>query len=513
MNRQNSFSMIFKCFILFALIEILSLTSASSFKDDEEKLLPHFNKRSRRSHDIIDEDLPPVTHDFIANDPILRFCYENIPRMSRRELSGMFDEAINNENFGLIKVMSLKVNFDEMVHSDQIESLCRSQSEVSLNILDFVLDKIRLTDEFIDENLVNWLNCCVPFGFKKFQLFWEAFNCGETLPIISLAGVLTEISSYESMDFYKFVLEKIGGFKSEKFIIILIKAVVRCIMFRNSDVINFLLENGLSLSILDLSHKIKIVIMATNTNNLSLLNFLLGDNEVLSNLRVMEISPWIMAVQRDHPEIVDAYIKAIPMINKENLIMTAFSHKSRQVLKYFKTIVILTDEILFKMAVAAIKSKNLDAMKFLYHVGIPIEASDSNGWNLLTISVDQDAIRIVEFLIRTCGMNPNGINGKHDTEVTLTSFTPIYYAKSPEMVRLLSKTGAEVNAKFEIFALNGVIIKSTTALHKAASESNLKMFTALMKNGADMTIADDAGITNESFWYGILSSDYPEEFE
>ena len=197
------------------------------------------------------------------------------------------------------------------------------------------------------------------------------------------------------------------------------------------------------------------------------------------------------------------------MINERTLVMLAVSLKKCQVLEYFKSKGVLTDETLFKMASAAIQSKNLGFIKFLNNFGIPIEAIDSNGWNLLTIAVDQDVIKIVEFLIKTCGMNPNGINRKYDIDNTMTSFTSIYYVKSPEMVNLLAKTGADFNAKFEIITHHGVITKSTTALHKAASESNVKLFVTLMENGADMKIADASGLTNESFWYQILSN-YPE---
>lgn len=510
--------------ILGVFIVIFCLTAASHVRDEENT---HFsNKRSRRNNEIdegiilngmqlinLSEPVTPATPaipDFISSDAVLRFCYEKIPQMTKREITSMFDEAIYNENFGLVKVVALKGDFDGMVDSDQIEALCRSRSEVSANILDFILDKTTFSEEFIETNLGIWLINCVPFGFNKFKSFWKDFK-GENLPIDTLAGILTKTASYETRHFFDFVLEKVCS-DAEKFDIVMKKAVINCTLYINSEKIGFLLENGLSLSSLDVDQKIIIVVMATNTNNLFLLKLLLRDREVLLHVRIMARSPWVTAVHRDHPEILDAYIKAIPDISCAGLCMSAFRHESSKILEYFKSKGVLTADILFRAALTAIQSKKLALIQYLNNFGIPAEMRTFDGWSLLTVAVDQDAHEIVEFLIKTCGMNPNEDNVFYDTYNRRTTFRAIYYAKSPAMVHLLASNGANVNDRYDIITHHGVIIRSTTALHKAASESNIKLFQALLEHGADIKIPDTNGLTNEAFYYRNLFN-HTENFQ
>jgi hypothetical protein len=68
-----------------------------------------------------------------------------------------------------------------------------------------------------------------------------------------------------------------------------------------------------------------------------------------------------------------------------------------------------------------------------------------------------------------------------------------------------------VNGKYEIVTHHGVVARSTIALHKAAEESNMPIFAALIDLGADIKIADAAGFTNEAFYY-INFFNYPENF-
>ena len=502
------------------LIGIFSnLVSTSHTRDELQEQEINGTKRIRRNSVGVENSLingiqsirlsEPIIPEFVANNPVLMFCYCRIPQLTERELDGMFDEAISNENFELIQVFSLHGKLETLIDSDHIEALCRGHSEVSTEILDYLLDKFNLADEIIQENLPKWLNFCVPFGFEKFKLFWNAFN-GEKMSVVSLASVLTKISSYETRAFYDFVLEKII-FDTQKLDIIMKWTVTSATMCGNYKVVTFLFENGLSLSTLDLEQKEKIIIMATNTNNTFLVSFLLRDKDVIRSVRVMPKSPFITAVQRDYPEILDAYIKAIPNIQLSGLAMLAFTHKKHRIMEYFMSKSVLNDEILFRMALIAIQLRSLDAMKYLNNFGIPFQATNSDGWNLLTIAVEQDATEIVEFLIKTCGMNPNAINRKFDISNTMTTFRAIYFAKSPNMVRILVQNGANVNAKFERFTHHRVIIKSTTALHKAAFDLNMIMFGALLENGADIKIADAVGLTNEAIYYRHFFN-FPENF-
>ena len=60
------------------------------------------------------------------------------------------------------------------------------------------------------------------------------------------------------------------------------------------------------------------------------------------------------------------------------------------------------------------------------------------------------------------------------------------------------QNGADVNAKFIIESHRGAILKSTTALHNAASVKDKVPFEALIEAGADITIPDALGNTIES---------------
>ena len=504
LNFKSLVLMVSLIMILGFLLGLICLTEASRFDITSNKKSRHNppeeeNILSTRVQSMILNDTPPSAHvpDFISQDRVLNICHRRIPQMSKEDIYAMLDEAILNENFGLVKVVALRENLAELVDFDQIEALCRSSSEVSADILEYIVARTGMI-KYFDWQIKSCLFFCVPFGFKKFKILWEAFKA-ENLPNTFLADILTKISSPETKHFYDFFLEKIVR-DNEKFSDIFKKSIAECTIFGFSKKMVFLLENGLSLSYLDRQKKLGMLFVALNANNCFLLSYLLKDLEVIAHAKVMAKPPWITAVENDYPEVLEVLIKTFTGIEISSLCMLAFSCKSSKVMKYFWSTGQLSSEILFRMALTSVQMKDLDSMQYLRYFGIPVDVKNFEGWNLLTTAIDRDALDIVEFLIVTCGMNPNELNIKYDESKQKTSFAPIYFAKTPAMVNLLGKLGAKVNTKFERVTHEGDVVISTTALHKAALESNTEMFLALIENGADIRISDAFGFTNEAFY-------------
>lgn len=505
---------IVKVVIFGAIIPVFC--SGTERDDDPRRDLNAGSKRSRRNNESDESSLISGVQsmtlsvpDFIGNDPVLKFCYENIPTMSDRELAGIFDEAVFNENLGMIKIFIMHGKLGTLVESDHIEALCRSRSEASDEILDLLLDATPFSEEIIGEmNLAACLTFCVPHGLEKFKSFLKAFKDESlSLPVKLLADVLSHVASFETREFYDVLLNEIN-FDHE----VVKEAVLSATLQGNVNVIKFLLENGMSFSFLDKDQKIKIALMATRTNNPFLLTYLLRDREVLLGVSVIPKSPWIIAINRDHPEVLDVFINLIPSIQEGGLAMLAFSQQKHKVMDYFKMKGVLTDQLLFRMALTSIQSLNLELLKFLKHYGIPFSmVDDLNGFNLLTTAVSRDLYEYVEYLIKDCHMDANARSVNYDIDNTRTTFTPIYFAKSPKMVQILVENGANVNEKYERVTHHGVVVRSTTALHKAAAESNMAMFAALIDLGADIKIADAVGLTNEAFYYRNFFN-YPENF-
>lgn len=69
------------------------------------------------------------------------------------------------------------------------------------------------------------------------------------------------------------------------------------------------------------------------------------------------------------------------------------------------------------------------------------------------------------------------------------------------MIKLLAEKGADVNARFTKETRFGALAKSSTALHTVASMEKIELFDALIQAGADITITDTLGVSNEAFYY------------
>ena len=462
--------------------------------------LPHTNIKRHRITPTISESISSIDR-ICTNDPLLEFCNEKIPHLSACELSAMFDEAVSNEIFGIIKLFHFHGIIAGSVHSDHIESLCRSKTAVSNDILEFFFDFSPDSFQNLRENLFYWLTFCVKKNVEKFKLLWTAFD-GKDLSIEQLAEIISRIAAGNVADLYEFVMNDFVDPILRKTILKL--AMNISIRAHRVEAVHFFLEFvDFPVFFLDLNRKMKLLKMAVTSNDVYILKALLNDVEVCEKVCVVSKSPWNLAVHLDLPEIVDVFLKAFPRhVCPVRLVALAFADLSEKVLEYFKETGVLTETLIESMAQTSIHAGNLEAFIVIVRLGLDARSAvTSDNVTFLTLAVESDSLRIVQYLLDFCGVDPNAVNILTDDSNVRTSFSAIYSAKTPKMVHLLSEKGADVNVKYVKETINGELITSTTALHKAASTQDIHLFRELISSGADITISDDLDGTNEEFYY------------
>lgn len=447
----------------------------------------------------------PAVIRTINEDPFLQFCDEMIPIYSKRELSSVLDEAVSNENLALIKLMEAHDKLAGVLTSDHIEELCRSPNNISIDIIEFIFDLPWFSMEELEMNPMGLMYYCVPNSFDKFKEFWAAFEAEKMLPVSNIASIVFNAAMSQNKQFIEFVVEHVAD--EEKRNAVMKQAFINGVRNHEPYAVEFLLQNcGVSLDILDGDLKVSALRMFTCSNCPELVRFLLSDRDVYARVRVMPDSPWIRAVNMDLPEVVEVYVQAFPFIQVRGLAMLAFSKKRRAVLEHFKSKGVLTENTLLMMALTSIKGKDLEALKIAIGLGVNLKLVDPRGFNLLSVAVEADFLDAVEYLIKQCSMDVNAVNEKLDIDNTKTFIPPIFLAKSPAMVHLLSLNGADLDAQYQKISRTGELLRSATAMHKAALDSNMAVFGALLKRGANIEIPDNTGLNNEAVLYRHLFS-------
>lgn len=430
-----------------------------------------------------------------------------IPRMTDYEIRGMIDEAIDNSSSALIEMLQNHDCLAPFIDFDHIDALIRSKDPESTVIFRFILANVPEIYETMDHVLVQ--NLCYAArheNLEKFEIMWDAFHAETSMDEASLAGVLSKVSCDKYEDFYRFIMGKFIHNEEQvaKSISIRRMVIANAVTFRNLDTIMFILTRGgdAVLEFLDLDQKIKSLKYAVTSNRADLVRELLKFPDVLVRSKTMPRSPILEAVVRDFPEVLAAFVEAHSEINLKGMAMYAFNLRSIKVLEYLRTIPHVIDEsMLFSMASAAISGRRKDSFEIAIRLGLNLASINDSGDNLLTMAVEADDLEIAEYLLTSCSFDPNATNINHGSFIIRTTSTAIHSAKSAEMIKLLAENGADVNARFIKETRFGAITKNPTALHNAASMDKIKLFDALIKAGADITIPDTLGASNEAFYH------------
>lgn len=335
----------------------------------------------------------------VYTEPLLAFSNAQIPFLSERERAAMFDEAVFNQNFGLIKLFKQHGIISGMVDSDHLESLFRNDTELSTEILEYLMDHSQTALAAIQGNLPEWLISCVPRSLSKFKLLWTRFNASE-LDIITLSGIISKIAANYSEEFYDFVFHGLGSDGgAEKRDSVMKKGLVTSILYYRLGAVRFLLDYGsLSVSLLDSKLKIKALSMAVNANDLFITRALLSDAELQSLVWVMPKSPWLVAIKKDYPGILDLFISSLPQkqFNEIGLAMYALSQLSLNVLRYFKVKGVLTETLVVANAQTAIEGNRLEAFDMLVKLDLDVyTATSTDNLNLLTLAARNNSLAIV----------------------------------------------------------------------------------------------------------------------
>lgn len=424
----------------------------------------------------------------MIKDPLLVILNEKIPSLKLRELEAMLDEAISNENLNLIKLLNSHGKLSLVFTDEHIEQLCKSPTDVSMQILDYIFALSWFDFELYETDLFVLLSYCIPTSFNKLKSFWLALG-GDNLPDESKAELLFRVSYKRFSRFYEFIYDRISHLQSSRSI--MEKTLNLALAKNNIESLLFLLENEASLSHLNVYGKVKALSLFSTSNNATQVRYLLNDNTVRSAIKQNQSNPWLKAVKHDFPEVVEAYLQAIPEIYVKNLAMLAFTTKRMRVLEHFKAKGVLDSEVIFDMALHSVRRGDTNSIKLAINLGLDLAKVDCSGKNLLAIAVEMNQLAVVECLIKFGGMNPNILIEIVDLYETISLTPTIYLAKSPQMVYLLNLEGANINAPYKMFSADGTTVTfSETALVKSIRENNQEMINALVDNGAT-TLSDN----------------------
>ena len=453
-------------------------------------------------------DATPLNEKDSFEEGFSNFYQNSLSNLSDDEVYVMIEEAIENNCLPLLKLIHSHGHLSTLMDIGLIDVLIRSKDPKSEELFEFVLANVPEIYMLIFSNLKKKFAYIVLYGnLVKFKILWDAIGA-EKKCVDYLAESLEKASCEKYEHFYDFILSQFS--QNENQIIDLDnlkrKAFAHAIQSCNINAMLFMLEKGdASLDNLDGKQKIKALKCAVSNNCVDLVRnvkaLLTRGSIVIPSSIIFE------AISRDFPEVLDVLLENISDCHLTSIVIYAFSLNKVKVLEYLNTKPgVIREPLLLSWAVTSISTHEHRKFETAVNLGLNMFSKDFMGYNLLTLAVIADDLVIVRYLLNYCAFNPNTINSLCVPYKFTATSTAIYFAKTAEMVQLLAEFGANVNAKFIEETHDGLIIKSKTALHRAASIETLSLFAALIKAGADITITDSLGCDNRNFFANHFNS-------
>lgn len=151
---------------------------------------------------------------------------------------------------------------------------------------------------------------------------------------------------------------------------------------------------------------------------------------------------------------------------------------------------------------AACKTGNFPIIKFIVSKLGPAKAradvdlEKRTGLHFIANRSDADTVKIIEYLIKIVGINPNQKDRRGETPLHLAAG----YDDKPEIVEVLIKNGADVNIRDD---------SGYTPLHTACYSNNKGSVSILLNNGAEVNIFNNEGVTP---LYNVATKGYLDVF-
>lgn len=483
--------------VILVLLCVINFVLASRGRsvtfDDEHKVSSKRIKReysySPNSEDDVNEIaklLNDVSMAEKAKEPAVDKLKKVLLYLDDAKMQQVIDEIVFSKKWQMLELMSSYVNLENVINFDHFTWICCSECPESLRALQFIVSLGSVVQGLCQKNAVFLLKLTVD-NFEKFRVLWDAFR--DDLLENDFAEILMKIASVKNENIFNLIQA------TDRNVIPLNKALglsLKCPP--NYGAFNFLLNRGASVASLSLEQKLAALVAAAKEGDIKMTYRLLRDNEVFNGLG--KVKPWINAVKNgDCPLIVGHYLNYDGIVNVLELIYTATKYKRIETLALLKDRNLLTSESLISMAAKAAMEDDLNFFKACIDLGLEVHDSKDNS-SLLGIAVKHDALKIVKELLETHSVEVNQVIEYYDsTEKCTLRVTCLYYAKSIDMITLLSKHGADLDFKHTKIDGNGEVLSAKTRLHMATCSAAMTIYSHLIELGADASITDEYGCT------------------
>lgn len=503
---------------------LLSFSVASRMKgreeDSNEEIYLNRNKRMRRGFEAYDEDgsdgndfgvqtvtgmLRTTGFNSEPVDPAMRIIDSNIIKMTERQLETFIDESFFKLDFNTLKHLHKRGLLDDSVTEDHLISLCRTYNTKAHEILEYLINNnVPSVAVVCRESLANLLIICISRSFRTFKLLWERFD-GYLLSKSSLGDILYQAANGYFHESYDLVMDsqKLSSNFPQ-----LMKNVFNqaSLNFRSQSALNFLMFKNIAFKdYLNIPTRINILAIAAKICNRELTEYILREEDIKEDLMKSTKTPWLLAIHSDCFEVLQVYMQEFAIVNPFIAAKHALKLDKPNVIAFLLGKGILDQEMLTKIALFALDTGDIGLISQCIRCGFDVENVLVEGdVSLFNYAIMRNNVDFVKLFIEDCKIDVNKVHEKRDPkDSTLMIFTCLYYARSREMVQLLSKRGADLDFVNMIFNANGGVVTAATKMHLAAQAVQVGVYETLRELGANTKIEDERGATAEEIFDGL----------
>jgi hypothetical protein len=428
--------------------------------------------------------------DLSPSERLLAFSDHIIPSVSRRDLRSMFEESIENVNLGLIKLFHKHGKLSDLLDLSHLEILCQSSSPDSFSVLEFVCDKIHWL-EISEESDVFGLLLMVlsQEGYiNHFILLWNTISTALSFSHQDFSTLAIMAIKMNSPSTYRIISERACGSEEESRefpVLVLREAIIKGYGCR---VLEYLFVAGASESDLTLDEMSKVLLTAAKEGHVTLTETILfnAPSSIFATLSHLHLPPWTIALRRDHPGVFKLYMeRGFVTTSMKRIIMDSISRKSEKMLFYFRSIGEFTEEIGLMIAISSINYNNPERFRLCVRFAdMDLEKALDDGMTLLAYAVQKNSLEIVDFLLKDCRVCADAsIVQTLTTEPGVSCHcTALFFASTPEMVRLLALHGAHLNhLNFEIESASTAPTRYFTKLQSAIQSDDPDIIAEIIK--------------------------------
>lgn len=475
---------------------LFTLLASSVFASNTEEQEPQ--RKTKRKHiEIAPEAVASVTSRMegisLTSNPVLKKVQVDVAELSQREIAIKVDDAINKGNFEEFEALykSGRV-FPEAIETDHLESLIRLNSEGGNKLFEFIIGRLFRVAFEIRTELVKYLKLSAAKNYVLFKYLWKKYN-GEYLDQDSIIDLLEHVALMKIEPIYNFLGKR---YYLDVPILKLLESVSGD---PNSlPIYEFFMEKKIPFEGLSFDCRLKIL----NSNNIDLAQYILNDGIFCENLgKLGEVQlgkncPWINAIKRDRPDLLDLYMSKVKISNYHRLIELAIDLKGLGCLNWFHSKSMLTEDFLEYMAKKSIKEEDIHFLEQTFNYGLDMKMKfTDNGMSLLGKAVDQGSTSMIMYLGETLHFDVNATEEIKDSFGVKQITSCVGIARTSTIVDKLHELGANLNTPIFVIDDNGEAISFTYPLVVAARKCDYDLYNRLLTLGADPNLSDSLGMT------------------